>query len=303
MAEIKINMDSLKTFRKTVRHKVQDGSNIFRFLPPFGEGSNGYPYQKWAVVWGLQDPSTGNRRPYASPSTYEGKCPIFEYLDVLRPKVEALQGEMAASGASKDEIKERFAATNKFISDLRPKTVFAYNAASKAGEVGILELKSTAHKKLLTLMNQYIIDYNQDPTSLGAEATDSGVWFDVKRAGAGLQTEYDAVKHQSKKKDASGVPTFVDDRESLPENVMEDYDNLAYDLGNIYQKKSYDEMREILLLNLQEAIQANPDLAIEGFFEATDSSVKEEQQADKSADVKVDTDTEALLKEAEDIFA
>lgn len=322
MAEIKINMDSLKTFRKTVRHKVQDGSNIFRLGPPAGKASNGYPYQKWGVIWGLSDPSTGNRRPYASPSTYEGKCPIYDYLDLLKVKVDNMQNAMISKGATKDEVKERFKDTNYFISQLRPKTVFAYNAVDKSGQLGILELKSTAHKKILELMNKYIIDYNQDPTSLGTDATDSGVWFDITRRGTGLQTEYGAIKHQSMAKDAKGVPQYQDDREALPESVTEDYDNLAYDLTSIYQKKTYDEMKEILLANLEILGQDNSDLTIEGFGANAESVIEVKQgtsaqslpqgagakiKLDMSEAVgivtPIDVSSEDLMKMAEDVFA
>ena len=44
--KIKINLDSLKTRREWRRHKVKDGHNVFRILPPFGEKSNGFPYKK-----------------------------------------------------------------------------------------------------------------------------------------------------------------------------------------------------------------------------------------------------------------
>ena len=316
MAEIKINMDSLKTFRKTVRHKVTDGVNTFRFGPPAGEESNGYPYQKWGVIWGLSDPSTGNRRPYASPSTYEGKCPIYDYLDLLKAKVEKLQTQLLAEGKSKEEIKERFKDTDYFISQLRPKTVFAYNAIDKSGVLGIVELKTTAHKEVLKLMNKYIIDYNQDPTSLGSNPTDSGVWFDITRTGERFQTEYGAKKHQTMMKDANGVPSYQDDREALPDAIVEDYDNLSYDLTNIYQKKSYDEMKEILVANLETLCVDNSDLAIDGYtslatlapsLSDAEGVVESKPQGsgvslklDTSEDV--DTSSEDLMKMAEDVF-
>ena len=138
MSNIKINLDSLnpKSFKKTVRHKVQEGDNIVRFLPPFGEEANGYPYRKWNVVWGLIDPNSGRMRPYASTSTYEGKCPVYDYLDLLKQKLDTITDE--------NKVEE----LNKFISNLRPKSVFAYNASDKSGQIGVLELKSTAHKKV-----------------------------------------------------------------------------------------------------------------------------------------------------------
>jgi len=333
MADIKINMDSLKSYRKAVRHKVKEGSNIYRFLPPFGDNCDGYPYAFWAISWGLSDPSTGNRRPYADCKQAEGKSPIWEYLDLLRAKVENIKMELVAAGNNEEQIKERLKATNKFISDLRPKTAFSWNAIDKAGTVGILEVKSTAHKQVLKLMNQYIMDYNQDPTSLGSDPTDSGVWFDISRTGTSFDTEYTVKKNQTMVKDpATGVPSYTDDRSPIPESVATDYENMGYDLTTVYQKKTYDELRDILVANLAILTQSNSDLYVEEF--ATDVVAPTPQQTTnvpqgagavgiklgKAEDVKEEAETvvispnptpetvtteestEDLMKMAEDIF-
>lgn len=258
--KIKINLDSLKARREWKRHKVKDGSNVFRILPPFGESSNGYPYRKWQIIWGLKDPESGRARPFASSMTSEKKCPVTEYVQALKKKAETLKSQLAAAGVSEEDQKNRLGALNKMISDLNPKTVYIYNAADKSGEVGLLELKSTAQKKMKTEMSQYIQDYNQDPTSLQSEDTDSGVWFNITRAGLGRDTEYDVKKMQIKTKNpTTGKISFEDDRSALPDAVVENYDNLAYDLGAVYQIKSYDELTEILEANMLDLIEMCPD--------------------------------------------
>lgn len=255
MSKININLDSLnpKSFKKTVRHKVQEGENIVRFLPPFGADVQGSPYVKWNVVWGLTDPNSGRMRPFASTSTYEGRCPVYDYLDILKQKLDTFTDE------SKIEELE------KFISNLRPKSVYAYNASDKSGQVGVLELKSTAHKKVIALMSQYINDYSQDPTSLLSEVKDSGVWFSITRSGKGFDTTYDAKKNQTMRKDENGVPSFQDDRGPLAENIVQNFNTLAYDLTNLYQKLSYDELKDILIANIIHASEALPDLLVPGF--------------------------------------
>lgn len=258
--KIKINLDSLKTRREWKRHKVKDGNNIFRILPPFGESSNGYPYRKWQIIWGLFDPESGRARPFASSMTSEKKCPVTEYVQLLKKKAETLKGQLAASGVSEEDQKERLSSLNKLISDLNPKTVYIYNAADKSGEVGLLELKSTAQKKMKSEMTSYIQTYNQDPTSLNSEETDSGVWFNITRQGLGRDTEYDVKIVQNKiKNPTTGKITFEDDRSPLADSVVENYDNLGYDLGSVYQVKSYDELAEILEANMLSLIEACPD--------------------------------------------
>lgn len=263
-SKIKINLDSLKTRREWKRHKVKDGSNVFRILPPFGDNSNGYPYRKWQIIWGLQDPESGRPRPFASSMTSEKKCPVTEYVQSLKKKAETLKAQLAASGVSEEDQKARLGALNKLISDLSPKTVYIYNAADKSGEVGLLELKSTAQKKMKAEMAQYIQDYNQDPTSLNSEDTDSGVWFNITRSGLGRDTEYDVKKMQIKTKNpTTGKISFEDDRSPLPDSVVENYDNMAYDLSAVYQVKTYDELAEILAANMESLIELCPDADVD----------------------------------------
>jgi hypothetical protein len=253
MSKISINIDSLNptNYKKTVRHKIKEGDNVLRFLPPFGEEANGSPYVKWGVIWGLKDPTSGRTRPYASSSTYEYKCPVYDYLDALKPQVEAYKNNLLANGLTEDQVKEQMKPLNEFISDIRPKTVFAYNAVDQSGQLGVAEIKSTAHKKILKLMRDYINDYSQDPTSLNDQMNDSGVWFKITRSGAGFDTTYDAFKNQIKVKDENtGALTYQDDRSALPENVQNNYEELAYDLTGLYQKLTYDELREVLVANI-----------------------------------------------------
>lgn len=268
MANISINLDSLspKSFKKTVRHKIKDGTSIFRFLPPFGTESQGYPYCKWNVIWGLTDPNTGRERPFASPSTYEGQCPVFDYLEVLRAKVEAEKMTLMSKGMSEDKVKEKQDKINKFISQIRPKTVYAYNASDKSGTVGVVELKSTAHKDVLKVMNQYIKDYNQDPTSLKSEVTDSGVWMKIVREGTGFDTKYSASKNQTMVKDAvTGIPSYQDDRSPLAQNIIDSYEQLGYNLNTLYQKNTYEELKEILVANLLNFAEDMPEVLVPGF--------------------------------------
>lgn len=261
-SKIKLNLDSLKSRREWKRHKVKDGHNIFRVLPPFGEASNGYPYRKWQIIWGLVDPESGRARPFASSMTSEKRCPIVEFVGELKKRAESIRSQMAAAGSSDEEIKARLKDLNELISDLSPKTVYIYNAADKSGEVGLLELKSTAHKKMKVRMNEYINDYNQDPTSLNSADDDSGVWFNIIRQGMGRDTEYDVKRHQTKTKTAQGQLAFLDDRSPLPDSVVDNYENLAYDLTSVYQVKTYEQLQEILNYNLPGIIERVPDAAL-----------------------------------------
>src|SRR5271167_1218728 len=127
-SKIKINLDSLKTRREWTRHKVKDGHNIYRVGPPHGQNSNGYVSHKWQIIWGLVDPESGRARPFASSMTSEKRCPITEYVAELVKKSEAQYVQLMSQGLDEEVVKERLAPLNTLISDLKPKTVYIYNA-------------------------------------------------------------------------------------------------------------------------------------------------------------------------------
>lgn len=253
MANIVINQDSLKTNREFKRHLIQPGSNIYRILPPFGEVSthNNYPYKKWTLAWML-DPSSGRRKPFAIPYVEKNGDPVSKFVATLTTFLDNLKKELAAKGADEDQVRELTSKASDVVWQLRPKTAYYYNAANKAGEVGILELKSTAHQSMKASMDEYIRDYAQDPTSLGDQEDDSGVWLNIKRDGekGAKDTKYSVQKHQMKVKE-NGKISFVDDREALPDNVIQNYEKLGYDLYNLYQEKTIEELESILRHNIK----------------------------------------------------
>jgi hypothetical protein len=264
MANLKINLDSLKPRKEWKRHDINPGDNVYRVLPPFSEEANGYPYRRWVIAW-MADPQSGRRRPYASPFSFsEDRCPVSEYAKALEEKRKAAEAELIGAGASKEDLKEKLKPYSEVLWQIKPKASFLYNACNKAGEVGLLELRKTAHDELKKQMMQYVTDYGQDPTSLSSDQDDSGVWFKFRREGEGTNTEYKVVKNQSKKKTPEGL-VFVDDRESLPDTVVEGYDSLGYDLQTIYKRYSYDELKEVLMMNLAEIYEKFPEAVVPGF--------------------------------------
>jgi len=265
MGRITINMDSLKSNRDWVRHKITEGSNIYRILPPFGDPSihNNYPYRRWSVSW-LQDPKSGKRKPFASPLTEGETCPVQEYNDALNNHIETRIHTLKSEGYSDGEIKIAIENLRGVQWNMRLQHVYAYNACDQSGSVGLLELKSTGHKAMKKMMNQYIKDYSQDPTSLGSEETDSGVWFNISKEGKGKDTEYGVTFHQTRQK-MNGQLVKIDDRTALPENVVANYESLAYDLNSIYQRKSYNELKAILMFNIALLAEEIPEASFEGY--------------------------------------
>jgi hypothetical protein len=266
-------MDALKSSRDWVRHKINDGANIYRILPPFGDSDqhNNYPYHRWSVAW-LLDPKSNKRRPFATPLTDGESCPVQEYCDALNTYIDDKKNKLKSEGYSDEDVKTELEGLRGVQWNMRLQHVYSYNACDQSGAVGILELKSTAHKAMKKMMNTYIKDYGQDPTSLNSADDDSGVWFNILKDGKGKNTEYSVTFHQTRQK-MNGQLVKIDDRSTLPEHVVQNYDSLAYNLSSIYMRKNYDELKSILLFNIALIAQEVPEATL-GIYEIDDIETK-----------------------------
>lgn len=268
MAKIAINQDSLKSRREWKRHQIQKGQNVYRILPPFGdvEVHNNYPYRRWSTVW-LFDPKANKRKPFASPlSDGETECPVREYTDKLAKHIEKTKSQLEAKGLSEKDVKEKLAGLREVAWQIKLQHTYAYNAADKSGEVGILELKSTAHQGVKKMMNQYIKEYGQDPTTLESDVADNaGVWLLFTKEGEGKMTEYTVDYNQVKEKLPNGKISKEDDRTPLSDNIVNNYSSLGYDLNALYQRKTYDELRALLLHNIAMLAVECPECVLPGF--------------------------------------
>jgi len=278
MGNITINTDSLKTSREWKRHKIQDGSNVYRILPPFGDVDvhNNYPYRRWSVAW-LIDPTRGTRMPYATPLTDgDEACPVKEYQDALREYIDSKKATLKADGMSDAAIKETLKPLYEVQWNIKVQHVYAYNACDKSGNVGLLEIKSTAHKAIKKMMSEYINKYGQDPTSLNSDLKeDSGVWFNITKDGAGKMTEYGAKFATTSTKDEDGDLVFKNDRSALPDAVVEGYSQMGYDLNSIYRRKDYNELKDILVHNLSLLADDCPEAILPGFCEFSNVTEQE----------------------------
>ena len=247
---MKVNMKAFEDRKEIKRHKINDGINVFRILPPFGPNADGYPYRRWSICW-LADATTGRNRPYASPWSFgEKECPVGEFTKLIQDKKENLEKKLSAQDLSKEEIKEALKPLTEILWKVKPKATFFFNAVNKSGEVGILEIKKSAQDELKKVMKEYISDYNQDPTSLNSDQDDSGVWFKMTKTGQLMSTEYKVEKNQIKAKNEAGKLVFLDDQEALSDSIVANYESLATDLFTLYKQISYEDLKEVLLHNL-----------------------------------------------------
>ena len=121
-------------------------------------------FKRWAYTF-LTDPATNKRRVYASPFSYGHKeCPVHEYNKLLKEKIESTKASYLANGYTEEQVREALKPVTSESWKLRLSYGYFYNAVNKSNEVGILELKKTAHDALVNRILYYIQTYQQDPT-------------------------------------------------------------------------------------------------------------------------------------------
>jgi len=222
---------------------------------------------------------------------------VKEYNEAISRKIKEVEGKLAAKGLTPDQVQAKLEGLRKAQWQFRVNHSYAYNAANKQGEVGILEVKSTAHKGLKKLMADYITEYNQDPTSLESDVDENaGVWFNITKTGQMKNTEYTVSFNMVKEKSADGKVYKTEDRSPLAEAIVESYAQLGYDLNTIYLRKDYEDLKDILLYNIALLAKDYPEVALIPSFEVEiEESLAESAQA-ASVSLEEDEELEVLPK-------
>lgn len=230
---VNLNLDGMssKQFKPINRFKVQDGTNVFRILPPFGTEHENKASREVNLHWGFVT-SDGKQRPVVCSYHYEKFCPICQSA-----KSTEGEAERAKLMGNDDEYKELI----KKAQDLRNRKTFLYNAANKQGDMGVLELTKTSHEAVIELFTSYIKKYDKDPTSLK-----DGVWLEINREGKGFKTKYTVSLHRVTLRDADGEIVEKLDRSPLAENILNNYEKNAVDIHSLYKPVLAADLQRIL---------------------------------------------------------
>lgn len=222
---------SSKQFKPINRFKVQDGTNVFRILPPFGTDHDNKASREVNLHWGFVT-SDGKQRPVVCSYHHEKTCPICQAA-----KAKEGEAERAKLLGNEEQSKE----LAKEAQELRNRKTFLYNAANKQGDTGMLELTKTAHEAVIELFSSYIKKYDKDPTSLK-----DGVWLEITREGKGFKTKYSVSLHRVTVKDADGELMEKLDRTPLAENILNNFEKLAVDIHSLYKPVPSTDLQRIL---------------------------------------------------------
>jgi len=279
---MKLNLDGTQEKKQLQKHKINNGDNIYRILPPI-EGSNGSPFKRWQICWLEID---GKPKPVPSPRSFsEKECPVYNFCDELDKKSKEELKPLLYDKSIPEEEKARIdKVINEIIPaisyNIKPKSSFYYNAINKSGVVGCLEVKKTANDQLIGLMREYISNFNQDPTSLDSTDDDCGVWFNFVREGVGRDTTYRVKKVETQIRTGKTITIEVD-RTPLPSNVVDNYESLAIDIFNLYKKLSNEEIKKLIITYVVQKFEEYTDLLETNNFKFTLSDEKEEKEVNK----------------------
>lgn len=234
MTEV-LNLDGMLGGRQIKRFKVTDGSHIFRILPPFGTNHNGVPSRQIQLHWGYSK-KDGTKSPLPCSYPQEGHCPICDMVKSMTAEAEALYDTKTKKGD-----KESYDRIMKDAGEYKVRRTYLLNAANKKGEIGILEIVKTPMEELVKLMKAYANKYGKNPVSLT-----QGLWFVFSRSGKGFDTEYEVETSKKMVDLGGGEQAEKPDTDALPQNIVENYEKLAYDIHKMYPPVSSTDLAKIM---------------------------------------------------------
>lgn len=234
---------------KIVNHKLKEGDNIFRILPPFGANHNGVLMAEWYLHWGFTD-SKAKAKPIVCTKRYENYCPICEEANkAFTEKEEFIREYKSADGkvnykSLPEEIRIKYSELNEKFNQLRAQRNYYYNAVDDSGKVGILKLAKTAKDKLNAKILDAYTRLSFNPTSL-----ENGCFIKIIKTKTGNNTwdvSYDVelVKRAVKEPDGTIVEKY--DVGSVSDWIKNNFSKVAIDTHNMYPIRTSAEIIKIM---------------------------------------------------------
>lgn len=235
-------------------HKIKDGDNIYRPLPPLGNlADQGRWSMYYRVVWGYKG-SDGKNKPFISPyeknfktQMVETDCAAFrrserikaEYNEMAKQAKELVKG----GGVLTDSIKKELEAKKEEMKAFSVESKHFLNAISLDGKIGLLKLGSRAFKQLKAL--------GQELEGQGVDicGVEGGRYVNINRTGSGMDTIYKVTEYKvNKEVEIDGVKEVV--QRSMPHNLDDSIIGRlakeAFELDKLYPTPTSEEVAEIV---------------------------------------------------------
>lgn len=239
--------------RKYVTHKIKEGDNLYRILPPFGTNHKGLPFAEVSLHWfsTLDDTGKPKQRPLRCSYAVERFCPVCEEANDLYKEKESLLAEYIDEDTKKvrwDVVPEEVGAKHKQLKNsfdaVKVQRGYFYNALDASGVVGVLRLPKTAATKLGEQIKKAIQTYGFNPLSL-----ENGAVFNIIQKKTGpknYNVEYSVEFVMKSITGPDGVQLKIT-TEQAPKNVMDNYETLAYDVHAMYPAVTAAELQRAMI--------------------------------------------------------
>lgn len=240
------NPDNIGSSRvQTKNFYLEDGSNLYRLLPPFGNlAKTGGLYAYHQVYWLVN--AAGKKRPIetrfrkSKDGTVLVSCPLHDKITAVTAQLQAI----VDNPNSKESQKE--AAKNK-LKGLNLDKAYYLNVMDKNGEIGVLKMKISMKGDLENVLKQ-LRNEGVDPINPGP---DNGVFLDFKR----IRDEQGKVKYTvdvsrvTKKDPNTKRITQEYDYAPIDETVIERMENEARDVTKLFKELSDMELKLVASLD------------------------------------------------------
>lgn len=229
-------------FQRKKRFNLEEGSNLYRILPPFGTLAEvGKIAQYWSVTW--VPGSDGKVRPV--PSIKRKKNNQVIQNDPLEDKVEALKKNLdvlVKNGESKevvDKIAEK-------VRQLSPDKGYYLNVLTPGGEMGVLKIRYTAYQSLLSKLEELERE-GVDPINTGIG---NGLFFDFKKTKDERgRVVYSVDIGKKTYKDPSGRLISEYLQSEIDDNTLKRMEKESEDLTKLYRVLDAEEVALIATLD------------------------------------------------------
>lgn len=234
-----------KTFNRK-NFYVEEGSNVFRVLPPFGSLSDkGRISQFWEVFW---IEGTGGRKKPVPSIFNKAKDGTVLQQDPLKDRVLALDAtvkKMRAEGAPEAQTK---ALADK-VFRMGPDKSYYLNVLTPNNEIGVLKIKYTSWQAFLERLDE-LSKEGVDPINVGPE---NGIFFDFKRKkddkGKVVYTVDVATRTSKDPNSGKTIKEYMS--APIDENILKRMETEAQDLTKLFTQLTPDQQALVATLDPQ----------------------------------------------------
>lgn len=246
--------------KKKNNFRLQEGSNVYRILPPLGElAAEGI----WAIYdslhWGYKG-GDGRMKPFKCPQKKNFKtkmvtvqCPECDKIAEKKAMLDDHVKRLEAGGASKEQIAEHVKPLTDWLFSHNLDKKWYLNVASPDGKIGRLAIPHKMYTQLQEIITDLVTKQGVDP--IGVEG---GVWFDLIRTGKGLQTTH-RVTVVEQTEMVNGRPMRVYKPAPLTQEMLNRLGDEAYDLKNAVRTLDFNQISIIVGSN------GDPDIVDSAF--------------------------------------